>query len=488
VPSRDPVTYSADVVSEPDPRRWLTLAVVVASVLIVAMDNTILNVAIPTIVRDLDSELSSVQWVVTGYSLTFATLLIIGGRIGDVYGARRTFIAGAALFGAGSALASLATSVPVLVIGEAIIEGLGASLMMPATLAILTNTFQGRERATAFAAWGATAGVAVTLGPLLGGYLTTGYSWRWSLRINLIVTPLAILGALLFMRRDPHVHRRPRIDVPGALLVGSGTFLIVLALSEGERFGWVVSIVPVALAGGAALLVAFVKVERSKERLGRDPLFTFSQLRHRSFRYGLLTTSVLAMGQLTYVFVLPIFLQEGRGLSAQTTGLWFAPAGLAIVFGAQLGGHLTRRFGPTRTVRIGLLLESVGLTAMALTISPSLTLLRLLPSILVFNTGIGFASSQLTSVVLADIAPEHAGAASGASTTVRQIGAALGVAVAGALLTAHAALETGARTALLFAAGVVTVGFLFSLLLPSIGAAGRAQPIEALDLDPTPLG
>ncbi len=208
-------TDPTEVADAPDPRRWFTLAVVVGAVLIVALDTTVLNVAIPTILRDLDTTLPSLQWVIAGYSLTFASLLIIGGRLADLYGARRIFIIGAALFGAGSLLASVAQSVPQLIVGEAIIEGIGASLMMPATLGILSTTFHGRERATAFAAWGATAGAAVAFGPLLGGFLTTDYSWRWAFRINVVVVPLAILGAMVFMRPSaravaPGAHRRPR--------------------------------------------------------------------------------------------------------------------------------------------------------------------------------------------------------------------------------------------------------------------------------------
>src|SRR3954451_7351663 len=185
----------------PDPRRWFAAAVVIVSVAIPVLDNTILNVAIPTILREFHTDLPSLQWVITGYSLTFATLLIIGGRLGDVFGHRRMFIIGAALFGFGSLIASVSQGVPELIIGEAIIEGTGAALMMPATLSILSGTFRGRERATAFAMWGATAGVAVAFGPVLGGFLTTNYSWRLAFRINLIVAPIAMIGALLFMRR-----------------------------------------------------------------------------------------------------------------------------------------------------------------------------------------------------------------------------------------------------------------------------------------------
>src|SRR3954453_6802679 len=188
------------VLHPPDPRRWITLTIVIISAFIVVLDNPVLNVAIPTILREFHTTLPSLEWVVTGYALTFATLLIIGGRLGDIYGHRRIFVIGAALFGVGSLLASVSTSVGELVLGEAIIEGIGASLMLPATLAILSGTFRGRERATAFAAWGATAGVAAAMGPVIGGFLTTNYSWRWSFRINVIVAPLAVIGALVFMR------------------------------------------------------------------------------------------------------------------------------------------------------------------------------------------------------------------------------------------------------------------------------------------------
>ena len=201
-----------------DPRRWITLTIVIISAFIVVLDNTVLNVAIPTILREFHTTLPSLEWVVTGYALTFATFLIIGGRLGDVYGHRRVFIIGAALFGVGSGLASVSHSVGMMILGEAIIEGIGASLMLPATLAILSTTFHGRERATAFAAWGATAGVAAASGPVVGGFLTNFYSWRWAFRINVVIAPLAIIGALLFMQHGeptiaPRQDRRSRCVV-----------------------------------------------------------------------------------------------------------------------------------------------------------------------------------------------------------------------------------------------------------------------------------
>jgi MFS family permease len=453
------------------------------------------------------------------------------------------------LFGAGSLLASEAQSVTTLIVGEAIIEGIGASLMMPATLAILSNTFDGHERAKAFSIWGAAAGVAVAFGPLLGGFLTTNYSWRWAFRINVVVAPLAILGALVFMRRPPSSERRQRVDVLGAMLIGSGTFCVVFALSEGGIYGWLrplqdftigsldvwpasrpTSLVEPMIALAVLLLTTFVVLERRKERNASDPLFEMSQLRHLSFRYGLLTTAVLAMGQLGFLFVLPVLLQDGsQHLSAIETGVWLVPSGVCIAIGAQVGGRLTRMVNTTIVVRIGLAGEALGLLLMALAVSPSITFLSLLPGLVVFSLGLGFASSQLTNVVLSEIEKRHAGAASGANTTVRQMGAALGIAIIGTLLSAqmlrhagdairnstlgadlksraldqlHAsgvgfvpppsltraienAIAAGARPALLFASFVVTAGALMSFLIPHVDVvvSEEAAFTESLVLD-----
>ncbi|MGZ4794355.1 MAG: MFS transporter [Acidimicrobiia bacterium] len=440
--------------SVPDPRRWVTLVIILTAVLIAALDTTVLNVAIPTILRDFHTTLPRLQWVITGYSLTFAALLIIGGRLADIHGARRIFMIGAGLFAIGSLVAALSTGVVSLVVGEAIIEGIGASLMLPATLGILTSSFQGRERATAFAAWGAVMGAAVALGPLLGGFLTTNYSWRWAFAINVVIAPLAVLGAVLFMREAPRSGRRERIDVPGALLISTGMLLLVFGISEGSTYGWwrplatfriagtavwpagrPMSIVPVAFLLALILLTTFVRVEVAKERAQRDPLFEFSNLRRHGFRYGLATLVVLAMGQTAFLLVISVLLQDGRHLSALDTGLWLVPSGVFIVLGSQLGSRLTKSIGTTGVVRAGLALEALGLAATALVIGPAVGFLAMQPGFALFGIGIGFGGSQLTNVILSDVPPEKSGAASGANSTVRMIGSSLGVAIMSALLS-----------------------------------------------------
>ncbi|MBV9950972.1 MAG: MFS transporter [Acidimicrobiia bacterium] len=547
---------------ELDPRRWVALGIAILSAFIVVLDNTVLNVAIPTILRDLDTTLPALQWVITGYSLTFATFLIIGGRLGDVYGHRRIFIVGAGLFGVGSLIAASSTSVAQLIFGEAVVEGLGASMLLPATLAILSSTFKGRERATAFAAWGATAGVAAACGPLVGGFLTTNFSWRWAFVINVIVAPLTILGAVLFMSPARPQGKRVQIDVPGAVLVAIGTFLLVLGLSEGGRYGWweplqpfkvgsvelwpgdgVVSVIPVMFVIAAGLLYAFVRLERWKEQTHRDPLFEFGHLRLRTYRYGLLTGVVIGMGQLGVNFVLAVFMQDGLHLSAQENGVWLLPSGIFIIVGAQAGRRFVHRFGVTWAVRGGLFIDALGIAVIATVLSHDMSGWALLPGLALYGTGIGIAGAQLTNVVLSEIPAESSGVASGANTTARQIGNALGVAVIGTLLTSRAlaaatdgiqalaipgglkdaALErlqavgtsftppgiatsgqaaelrrvvqdgllSGTRAAVIFAATVVGLGFLMSWLIPTEipvsldePLADPFEPVEPLDPDP----
>jgi MFS family permease len=435
---------------------------------------------------------------------------------------------------------------------------------LPATLALLSGTFHGRERATAFAAWGATAGVAAACGPVVGGFLTTNYSWRWSFRINVIIAPIAIIGAILFMKDSVSSRRRAKLDFLGAALVAAGMFLFVFALSEGGTYGWLtpvenftiagrvlwpatrsVSIMPIVFVMALVILVLFYGVERSKERRNAGPLFEFAHLRLKSYRYGLLTGLVLAMGQLGLSFVLPVFLQNGKHLSAARNGLWLLPTGLFVIVGAQLGGRLIRRFGATVVVRMGLVLYAIGVALVLRSIDLDLTVWGLLPGLACYGAGIGFAGAQLTNVVLSEIPNESSGVASGANTTVRQVGSALGVAVIGSLLSAqtishsvraiksaalpagvkvnalagvHAlgsnyvppasvsprdttlitsALEhgvaTGTRYALSFAIVVVAAGALLSFLIPRAAAqpgersyrdADVFEPLEPLDPDP----
>jgi len=376
-----------------------------------------------------------------------------------------------------------------------------------------------------------------------------------------VIAPLAIIGALMFMQKGERRSERVRFDLPGAAMIAVGMFSLVFALSEGGIYGWLtpikdftvaghvvwpatrtISIIPIFFLLSAVTLTAFVFYERAKERRGAFPLFEFAYLRFKTYRYGLLTGVVLSMGQLGITFVLPVFLQDGRHISPWHNGLWVLPSGIFVIVGAQLGGRLINRFGTIQVVRAGLVIYELGLLAMLRVISLHLTALELLPGLALYGLGIGFALAQLTNVVLSEIPPDGSGVASGANTTVRQVGAALGVAVIGSILAvqtlnqavtrikdaalapsvkAHAiagvhiagasytpppgtnahdasllqhllevSVTNATRIALVFAIVVVSAGLLLSFVIPKIGAPTETaevnvlEPVEPLDVDP----
>ncbi len=454
----------------PDPKRWVALVVLSSSLFIIVLDNTILNVAVPTIIREFHTNVSALQWVISGYSLVFASLLISFGRLGDIIGRRKLFFIGATLFAVGSLIASVSQNVVQLFLGESVLEGIGAAMMLPATLSIISATFRGRERGSAFAVWGAVAGGAGALGPWIGGLLTTHASWRWAFRINVIIAPLAIIAAFFYVR-ESRDERAKGLDLPGVTAVTIGLLGVVFGIIEAGRYGWIkpigdqniggwhwpvdaFSMVPVALVIGIIGLTSFVFIELARARAGKPVVFDFGDLIHRGFRYGLINTTVLAMGEFGAFFVLPLFLQAGLHLSALETGRWLLPAGIMAFVGGGLGGRLSKRFGPKYVITVGLMFEAVGIFCYVVAFSTSTTFWQLLPGLLLHGIGIGFATSQLTNVVLSDIPPEKAGSASGASGMVRQVGTALGIALIGAIFVSQAA--TNVRRDLDGVAGMTT--------------------------------
>lgn len=436
---------------KPDPKRWAGLFILSLSLTMVILDNTILNIAIPTIVTEFGADISDLQWVISGYALVVASLLITFGRAGDIFGRRKLFMIGVVLFGLGSYLASISYTALDLLIGNSIIEGIGAAMMLPATLALISSTFSGRERAFAFAIWGAIAGAAGAFGPLLGGWLTTYHDWRWAFLINVVVAPIALVGAWLFLKdsREPQASRH--FDIVGIITSSLGLFALVFALIEGQRFGWWnveqrftlgswtwpfdISIVPVAAAMAVLLLGLFVWVERRQEQRGQTPLLELSLFNFKGFRYGLLTTLILSLGEFGLVFILPIFLQTARNYSAVDTGIALLPLGIAVIIGSGLAATLSKYIGPKWLITAGMVLEAVGIFTLSFVIHPTATTWTLAPGLVLYGLGIGLATTQLVGVILSEIPPAKSGVASGVNGTVRQVGTALGIAVIGTILT-----------------------------------------------------
>jgi EmrB/QacA subfamily drug resistance transporter len=463
-----------------DPRRWWVLGFALIAMVVVVVDTTVLNVSIPTIRRELDTSLTAVEWVITGYGLVFACLLVIGGRLGDLFGPRRMVVLGTAVFGLGSLLASMSTNVATLIVGEGVIEGMGAALITPNTLSLISGTFTGRERGTAYAAWAGVLSTGSILGPVLGGYLTTYHSWRWAFRINVVIAPIVVVGLLLLAKRDRPQERRARVDGAGAALIATGTFLVLFALSQGNTYGFLeptqpftvvgrrawpdgapISVIPVAMLLGVAVLFSFVGLERRREARDRDPLFHLQQFRVPTFTLATIVGCFIAFAQIGTSFCLALYLQDSRDLSPVQNGLWVFPIGAASVLGAPVGGSLLRRMNPTRVLRVGMVVHAAGLVAMALLVSSRLPYGVIVFGFLIYGFGNGIAFSQLNRVLLHDVDQAGAGAASGMSSAIRQMVASAGVATNAAVFvaaTSEFGFRPGIRLAMLMSAFALACG------------------------------
>jgi EmrB/QacA subfamily drug resistance transporter len=478
-------------------RAWWSLVFALLAMSIAVVDTTVLNVAVPTIGRELDASLPAVQWVITGYSITFACLLVIGGRLGDVHGPRRMLLIGATVFGIGSLLASASTSIAMLVVSKALIQGSGAALLTPNTMSLVANTFDGERRATAFAAWGTAMGCCAISGPVLGGYLTTYHSWRWALRLNVVIVPVVIIGLLVVAQRDRRSSARPKLDAVGALLIAVGTFFVIFGLSQGAAYGFLqpirdftvlghmvwpmtapVSVGAVALVGGLVVLYGFVMVERSKERRQLDPLFALSQFRVRAFSYATASGCFISFSQFGTAFSLALYLQSSRGLTPVENGFWLLPAAAGALTGAPIGGRLSRHVGATSAFRFGLVLHAGAVVALAFLLSWGVDYGLLLPAFVAYGFGAGILNSQTNRLILHGVDPSATGAASGITTTMRQATAACGVAVVGAVFavsTRRYGVDSAIKPALCITFAALLVAIALAWRLPHVDGR-RAGP------------
>ncbi len=439
----------------PDRKSWLTLLVLGLALMIVIIDVTIVNVTIPSIQAEFDAGLHEVEWIIAIYALVYAAFIITWGKLGDQFGRRRIFIAGVVTFVVGSLITGTAPHISVLIFGR-LVQGMGAAMTSPSTLSLLSSTFVGRMRGVAFGVWGATAGAAGALGPLLGGFLTTYASWRWAFLINLPIGLVAIVGARLVINESMDREHRHRLDLIGVTLAAVGLAALVYALIEGQGYGWwtprevftlgswawpftTIAVTPVMFLIALIFLTAFVVYEVRLEGRGGEPLFAFSLLRFKGFRYGLLTVLIVALGEFGILFVMPIYLQGVRGLSAFQTGVLFLPFALANFSFAPLAGFLSSRFGAKWVVTVGMICEATAIFLLSRIIQVDTPFATFIPVLILYGAGVGLALAQLTNLTLSDIPRAQAGAGSGANNTVRQIGAAIGVAILGAIFTAQIA-------------------------------------------------
>lgn len=420
-------------------RRWLALAAVALGVSIIIMDATVVNVALPVIITDLDLNATEAEWLNAIYSLMFAALLLTVGRLGDLHGRRRLFGIGMVIFVLASIGAGLAGDGTTLILAR-FAQGVGAAMILPATLSTVNAVFQGRERAIAFAVWGATIGGMAAVGPLVGGWLTTEYTWRWAFWINIPVGIIVLIGIVLWVPETRDESTARGLDLWGVVLSAVGLGAIVFALIEGQNYGWwrqddgSLSPVPIAMIGGIVLMAAFIWTQQRRSERGRVVLVDLGLLRIRSFRYGALAALIVALGEFGLLFTLPLLLQNALGFSALGTG-WLIVSlavGTFLISGAT--PQLTARFGARTVVRSGLLLEAIAVAGLAVTLTAEISGWLIAGWLFLYGIGVGMATAQLTSVILVDVPVAQSGQASGLQSTFRQLGSALGVAILGSLL------------------------------------------------------
>jgi EmrB/QacA subfamily drug resistance transporter len=421
------------------PRRWWALLAVALGVSLIIMDATVVNVALPVIITDLHLDATQAEWMNAVYSLMFAALLLTVGRLGDLYGRRRLFFLGMLVFLAASIAAGLAGGGTELIAAR-LVQGVGAAMILPATLSTLNAVFTGRDRAIAFAVWGSTIGGMAAMGPLVGGWLTTYVSWRWAFWINVPVGLLVIGLILAFVPETRDDTSRRGVDRYGVVLSVLGMGAIVFALIEGQSYGWwrqesgAISPVPIALAGGVLLMAWFVSVQRSRARKGKVVLVNLDLLGVRSFRYGSIAALVVALGEFGLLFTLPLLLQNALGFSALGTGWLIVSLAGGTFLVSGMTPQLTARYGGRTVVRLGLGTEAVAVAGLTLCLSASISGWVVAGWLFLYGIGVGMATAQLTSVILAEIPVAESGQASGLQSTFRQLGSALGVAILGTLL------------------------------------------------------
>lgn len=438
--------------------RWVGLVFISIAVSLIIVDSTIVNVAIPAVVDDLGITSTEVQWVQEAYTLVFAALLLVFGSLADRFGRRRLLVIGVAIFALSSVLASLSSDGGTLVLAR-LVQGIGGAMILPTTLSSINATFRGRERGIAFAVWGSTIGGMAAVGPLLGGWLTTEFSWRWAFGINIPLGVVIIIGVLLTVA-ETRGDRRERIDVVGALLSILTMGALVFGLIEGRTYGWwtvgrrprigewewpfELSPIPVAFGLALVALTAFVLWGIRRRRAGRSTLLALPLFAIPSFRNGNIAAAVVALGEFGLILALPLWLQFVLGFEAVQTGLLLLALAGGSFLASGVAGAASGRVAPVWIVRVGLIAEIVGVAGVGLVIAPDASWVPLLPFLFVYGLGVGLATAQLTGVVLADVPVADSGSASGTQSTSRQLGAALGVAVLGTVLFTTTAGVLGA--------------------------------------------
>ena len=443
-------------------KRWVALLFLALGVAMIILDATVVNVAIPTMVEDLGLSTTDAEWVNAIYALLFASLLLLSGRLSDIIGRRLMFVGGVALFAVASVMVAMSDQAYEL-IGARAFQGVAAAMILPASLSVLNAVYRGKDRAIAFAVWGATIGGMAALGPLVGGWLTTYASWHWAFLINVPIAIAVVIGVLLLVPETKDTVDKRGIDPSGTLLGTLGLAALVFGLIEGQNYGWIspkkpftiggwtwpldnISAPGVALILAVVLLAAFVWVEARRKAAGKVVMVDLGLFNIRTFGVGNAVAAIVSLGEFGLLFILPLFLQSVVGYDALETGVILLALALGSFIASGVGAGLARKIGPVPVLRLGMALEVIGVLAIALVLNPTVSGWAMAPGLFIYGLGVGFATAQLTGVILAEVPVAESGMASAVQSTSRQVGAAIGTALLGAVLVTGLGSITGDLT------------------------------------------
>jgi EmrB/QacA subfamily drug resistance transporter len=421
-------------------RKWLTLAAVSFGLFMIMLDNTIVNVALPSIQESLGLKVSELEWVVTGYALTFGALMLTGGKLADLFGRRMIFVVGLAIFTLASLACGLAGSAGVLIAAR-VVQGVGAALMNPATLSIITVTFPPRQRGTAIGIWAGVSALALAIGPLVGGLITQHVNWNWIFYINVPVGALAILAAFLFIDESRDMSHEQRPDLPGLFTSALGLFALSYALIEANAYGWTSGRILAAFGVAAASLVAFVLLELHQ----RLPMLELDLFRNRGFAGANTVMLLVGLAMFGVFFYVSLYVQQVLGYSPTQAGASFLPWTMLIIVLAPQAGRLSDRIGPRPLVGGGMIVLAGSLLWFA-QLGTDATFWTLLPGMILGGIGMSAAMAPVTAAAMSSVRPDKAGVGSAVLNSARQVGGSLGIAIMGAIVAAGAtsAVKSGA--------------------------------------------
>jgi EmrB/QacA subfamily drug resistance transporter len=424
----------------PETRKWWTLGAVAFGLFMIMLDNTVVNVALPSIQRDLGIGLSELEWIVTGYALTFASLMLTGGKLADLLGRRLVFVVGLTIFTLASLVCGLADSGDVL-IGARVVQGAGAALMNPATLSIISATFPPHQRGMAIGIWAGVSAMALAIGPLVGGLLTEHIDWSWIFFVNVPVGILAIVASFLFIDESRDTSHEQRLDLPGLLTSGIGLFSLTYALIEANTYGWGSPRIVIALVVAGVMLAGFVALERHQ----RLPMLDLSLFRNATFAGANLVTLLVALAMFGVFFFVSLYMQNILGYSAVEAGAAFLPMTLLIIMIAPIAGKTSDRVGSRWLMTAGMTLVGAQLVYFS-TLDVDATFWNLLPALLLGGVGMALTMTPSAAAAVRSVPVDKSGVGSAVLNTSRQVGGSIGIALMGAIMASAAGAAGAVRT------------------------------------------